>query len=290
MSYIPGAGIKKPMNTLTNPVHPDIKKGPPQFKNSGKHWMVDVGRTLRETHDNVQHYDHAVLAQSRDYNKTRYGQSSHKDVVNKAFRPPLITMEDTMPLSRQPRKLTVPRINPGTSHDGFKSQNNHKNDVQDHINDRVSEAYWDTGYYMPFDVPVDNSVLPDLQSTLPAYSTTAGFNNIIQVDAPVKEIVLKEVSRVVPIETNKQSDIDGQTYTMHDRDLKKVHQKRPNYSIALNKECQYRTRNEEYRPHFREKLQYNRGADSGAVMPKKYIDNLNVKLRPVPVGRAPVGL
>jgi len=282
MSYIPGAGIKKPMNTLTNPIHVDIKKGPPQFRNSGKHWKVDPGRTLRELHTSgtTQHYDHAVLTQSRDYNKTRYGQSSHKDVVNKAFRPPLIRMEDTMPLSRQPRKAVVPRINPGTSHDGFQAQNTHKNNVTDHLTDRISEVVWDTGYYMPIDVPIDNSVLPDLQMKLPCHSKTAGFNTAIQFDAPVQEVTLREEKVTPLLQTYAQSGIDGQTYTMHERDLHKVKQKRPNYSVALNKETFYRERNETNVPHFKTKLQYNQGRTSGGVMPKK-LDWVEHKLKPV---------
>ena len=35
------SGLKKPLNMIENPVYPDIKKGPPRFVWSRKHWNVD---------------------------------------------------------------------------------------------------------------------------------------------------------------------------------------------------------------------------------------------------------
>lgn len=286
MSYIPGAGIKKPLNTMEVPIFPDIKKGPPEFKSAGKHWNVDVGRTLLEL--GPQHLDHAVLAVSRDENKTRYGQSSHRDYVNEAFRPPIITLEDTLPLNRQPRKQVVPRINPGTADaGGFAAKNEKKNDTLDHITDKVSTAYWDSGYYAPefgddnsrrndmeratktfmhstfrdsgyyhpIDVPVDNSVLPDLKRNMPEYSVCAGFETYVTIDAPVQEITLKEKQYTPVIDTRMQSSVDGQTYKLRKHDLEKVKQRRENYSLVLNPEVQYRETNERsYKPHFKEKM------------------------------------
>ena len=121
MSTVLGNGIKKPLNMIENPVYPDIKKGPPRFVWSRKYWQVDPGATMRDTEPITQFIEPAVLAQSRDYNKTVYGQSSHKDIVNAAFRPPLLDYyEDIGPLNRIPAttKAIIPHINPSTAGHG----------------------------------------------------------------------------------------------------------------------------------------------------------------------------
>src|SRR5271154_1968142 len=100
--------LKKPLNALDNPVYPDIRSTGPRFYDSGKHWTVDVGKTMSQVEFQPGYLDYALLAQERDYNQRIYGKSSNKDVVNKAFRPPLITLEDTLPLNRIPRGAVVP--------------------------------------------------------------------------------------------------------------------------------------------------------------------------------------
>lgn len=172
-AYIPGAGLRKPLNQMENPIYPDIKQGPPRFQNSGKHWVVDVGQTLKDTEDMPNINDHSVLYQSRDYNKTVYGQSSHKDVVNLEFRPPLIDQDDLLPLSRIPRKRVVPRINPKGP---YEVQNNTPSEVEKHLTDKVKEGHYHPTFYCPRDAPIDNSILPDLESKLPKTSIGAGFN------------------------------------------------------------------------------------------------------------------
>lgn len=195
MAYIPGAGIKKPLNMLEGPVYPDIKKAPPRFQWSGKNWKVDTS-VLRDTEQMTQFYEPAVLVQPRDYNKTRYGQSSHRDVVNAEFRPPLLDpIEDFVPLSRLPRKPVVPNINPSSAgHDGgtstYTARNQRINGVESFLTDRVKGGLWRPTFYAPIEVPVDNSVLPDLEMKLPSVSVSAGMNTPVQIDAPLPRVTL----------------------------------------------------------------------------------------------------
>lgn len=194
-----GVGIlKKPLNQLTNPIYNDIRKGAPQFKWSGKSWKVDTGKTMLETEHTPFVYDYGVLIQSRDYNKqTSYGRSSHKDVVNENFRPPLITLEDVLPLSRLPHPLAYVRLNPGTatSHGGFGSaiqdnqsfNTNYKGKLLG--NDKVTQVGIRPTFYCPLDMPADNSVLPDLEMKLPAVSVSSGFNGPA-FDAPTRPVEL----------------------------------------------------------------------------------------------------
>lgn len=193
MSYIPGAGLKKPLNMVEGPVYPDIKKAPPRFVNSGKYWRVDEGRTLRDLESERQFYENAVLVQSRDYNKTRYGQHSHKSVVNKAFRPPLLTQEDTLPLSRLPRKIVVPRINPGTadsSTPGFTSKNGRVTEIGHYLTDRVKKGEIRPTFFCPIDMPDDNSVLPDLEMKIPMIPLDPRMNTPMRIDAAQREVHL----------------------------------------------------------------------------------------------------
>lgn len=176
-------GLKKPRNTIVNPIKPDIKKGPPRFVWSRKHWQVDVGATLRDAEPYTQFIEDAVLAQSRDYNKTVYGQSSHKDIVNAEFRPPLTNYyEDRGPLNRVPTKIhaIVPRANPGTAgHDGgtsgYTAKNQRPNNIESALTDRVSTGETRPTFYAPIAGPTDNSVLPDLEMKLPSVSVNAGW-------------------------------------------------------------------------------------------------------------------
>ena len=195
MSYIPGAGMKKPLNMLEGPITPKIYKAMPEFKWSGKHWTVG-SNVMRDTEHITQFYDSAILAQPRDYNKTVYGQSSHKTIVNSEFRPPLIDpIEDIYPLTRIPA-TTRPieaRINPGTAdHDGtagYTAKNENTHNVDRHITDLVSSVGWRPSFYCPLSMPEDNSVLPDLELTLPSVSASAGFN-YPSFDAPHPDITL----------------------------------------------------------------------------------------------------
>lgn len=180
-------GFKKPLNMLENPIYPDIRKGPPRFVWSRKNWKVDVGDTLKELGSDPQHsLNDAVLVQSRDYNRFRYGISSHKDVVNKEFRPPLVTEEDLYSLTRVRRPAVVPRINPGTAEaGGYQAMNNHISEIDGYLTDRVQEGILRPGYYCPISMPDDNSILPDLNNKNPTISSNAGFNPSVNIDGLV---------------------------------------------------------------------------------------------------------
>lgn len=178
MSNYANMGLKKPLNVLENPIQPEIKKGPPRFVWSRKHWTVDTGATIRDTEDNVQLIENAVLVQARDYNTTRYGQSSHRDYVNLEFRPPLRTLEDSVPLSRLPREITVPRINPGSDDGGYKGFNPQISEVSGYLTERVKNETWRPTFYAPtLAKPQDNSVLPDLKFKIPPGPLESGYDN-----------------------------------------------------------------------------------------------------------------
>ncbi len=186
-------GKKKPLNMLENPIYPDIKKGPPKFVWSKKHWNVDVGATMRDTQPQTQFIENAVLAQSRDYNQNVYGRSSHRDIVNAEFRPPLTNhYEDEMSLNRLPVKLQaiIPHINPGTAgHDGgtngYSARNQRAWDVEGSLTDRIKDVGSSRPtFYCPMDAPIDNSVLPDLETKMPPISVNAGWNFPTQMVAP----------------------------------------------------------------------------------------------------------
>lgn len=207
-----GNGLKKPSNSLENPIYPDIKKGPPRFQWSRKHWEVDPGAVMRDTEPYTHFYSDSILAQSRDYNKTVYGQSSHKDVVNANFRPPLISYyEDIGPLTRVPATIhaIIPHINPGTAdHGGYATKNERNSDITSFLSDRVSGGQWRPTFYAPIEVPEDNSVLPDLEAKLPSISAHAGWEmKSYSEPAPAQRVELGEETLSTPIFTRQTTDI-----------------------------------------------------------------------------------
>ena len=221
MAYYFGQGSKKPLNVIEGPMYPDIKKQGPRFVDAGKHWQVDVGATLRDTEHVDQFLGNAVLFQSRDYNQTIYGQSSHRDVVNKNFRPPLLTQEDVLPLSRLPRLLVVPRINPGTadtSLKGYTAQNDRPSGISGHLSDRVKTGDARPTFFCPLSMPEDNAILPDLAAVLPEYSASAGMNTPVTIDAPMQTPVLAHEQFTVLIDAGAQIpvNIDGTVVRPHD--------------------------------------------------------------------------
>jgi hypothetical protein len=166
---------------ISNPTAPDIRKAPPRFIWTKKHWTVDPGRTMQQVEHIPQLQEAAVLYQSYDYNSQHaYGKRPTYDVVvNKEFRPPLIEQEDIMPLSRIPRPVIIPHINPGGAHpsgnNSFADQNIDLQDVGRFLTNRVKEGQIEPTFFCPIDVPVDNSILPDLHTNMPSYSAGAGF-------------------------------------------------------------------------------------------------------------------
>lgn len=105
-------GVRKIVNTGDNPIAPDITRGALRFVDSRRHWNVDVGRAMYEAQLYPMFVDGVVPYESRDRNITRYGTSSHKDVVNKYVRLPTIAPTDLLPLTRTPYGTTPWRINP----------------------------------------------------------------------------------------------------------------------------------------------------------------------------------
>lgn len=181
------------------PIYPDIKKAPIQFKNSGKHWTVDVGQTLLDTEANTQIIEDAVLAVSYRDNIDRYGQSSYQEKIA-VFRPPLQNYyEDFGPLNRLPTKIhaITPYMTPGTAFDDnstFSAMNNDVQEVHRYITDKITTPAWRNTYFMPMETLPDTSVLPDLVTTLPTRSVSAGVNTVAHIDAPANHGNLTEKS------------------------------------------------------------------------------------------------
>jgi len=170
--------MKKPLNQLQNPVLPNIKRAPPRFYNAGKGWDVDVGETIKSLQGDIQHtLGDSVLAQSKTYSQHAYGVSSHKDVVNKAFRPPLLRQEDLLPLNRLPRHEVFGRINPNGSY--YKAFNISKTDIEKHITDKINsgQLYLYSTKGCPIDFPKDH-ILPDLKLKREYSSVNAGMRGI----------------------------------------------------------------------------------------------------------------
>lgn len=236
-------GLKKPLNMLEGPIYADIRRGPPRFVNSGKAWNVDVGRTMIETSHIPQFYaEPNVLVQSRDYNSQHaYGKSSFKDVINDHYRPPLITMEDNMPMTRIPRPIVVPNINPGTAHESgtnaFSAQNSTPSGIDSKLTDRIKTKEWMPTFYAPLDMPQDNAILPDLEVKVPSYSASAGFV-FPQTFAPPPQEVKSDFQKLEPIldsGTTTQLVFD---YPSSLQDLE-LETKMPNVSVTSGKEYPY---------------------------------------------------
>lgn len=182
MAYIPGAGLKRPLNMLETPVYPDIKRELPRFKWTGKrNWKVDTGTVMKEVENIPQLQEAAILYQSYDYGRQHaYGHyPSYNDFVNKEFRPPLLDQDDIFPLSRIPRPVVVPTLNPGGAHPSgnsvFADQNMNLPGIEKYLTDRVKRGEARPTFYAPLELPIDNSILPDLELKLPAISASAGY-------------------------------------------------------------------------------------------------------------------
>lgn len=178
-------GKKKPLNMLEAPVYPDIRMGPPQVRSAGKHWKVDVGRTQLELGDMPHVLGDAILAVSKDYPTTSVGQYSHKDVVNKNFRPPLIDQWSILrPLNRQPIESVVPRINPDATR--WASRNERPSDVSHVLTDLIKTGQLDVGIKMPFGSGVADIPLPDLETIMP--KTNVGQNSRTRMFTSIGEM------------------------------------------------------------------------------------------------------
>jgi hypothetical protein len=158
--------IKKPLNNLENPIYPDIKsRNGLRFVWSKKNWKA-TEEAVRELEDDTQRYEHAVLFQSRDYANQIYGvHSGRTQVVNKSFRPPLLTFEDNIALSRQPRKYVVPRINPGTGENlVYNTQIAQQDEIGGYITDRVKKGEIRPTFFAPIEF-APTQITPTFQIT-----------------------------------------------------------------------------------------------------------------------------
>ncbi len=202
--------MKKPLNMLQQPMYPNYKKAPPRWRNAGKHWMVDEGKLLSETAEMPIVTEYAILAQSRDYNQTVYGKSSHKSVVNENFRPPIVdTYLDEKPLNRVPVKINAiyPRINPGAA-GVFEAQNNQViPNINKYLSDQIKKG--DMSHYpnmsIPFEIPIDNSILPDLEMKMPRVCTHAGYQSRFTKEPTIQNITLDHMKYSTPMTPGHQA-------------------------------------------------------------------------------------
>jgi len=198
---MPGAGLKKALNTMEGPIQPDIRQAPPRFVNAGKHWTVDTGQTILDLHDHAQTWDSAVLVESRAHNMQQYGISTHRDYVNNAFRPPLLRQEDVyFALSRQPRDPTTPHMNPGTDgvNTGFLAQTSTPNNIEKHIQSKVAHGYLRPTYDCPeMSTPITDSSAPERRLNRPTTSATTNkgspYENMVPVQntTPIADLYRK---------------------------------------------------------------------------------------------------
>lgn len=200
-------GAKKPLNLLENPVPPCITKGPSPFARwSGVNFKAAPEDILLQSRCNPNFSEALVLNESRDANQTRYGQSSYRSYVNKEFRPPIIPWECQHPWSRMPRRETTVRVNPTAADNEsgrlFVAQNNNPLNIDKEVSEyKTPGDLVAPTYYHPIDMPVDNSVLPDLEMKLPQVCVTAGVNAPITIDAPTLAPQLEYEKKTVPIQT-----------------------------------------------------------------------------------------
>ena len=205
-SYIPGSGLKKSLNMLQSPIYPEIKKAPPEFKWSKKHWEVDVGKTLMDTETNTQIIEDAVLARSYRDNIDRYGQGSHQEKIV-VFRPPVQnSYQDHQPLNRYPATATAitARINPSTVTDNgttaFLVNNTAMPEISRYITDKITTNQWFSTYYSPMELPPEDYIHPDLELNIPSHSSSAGYNIGVTVNGNHEGIQMsnKTMDRLSP--------------------------------------------------------------------------------------------
>jgi hypothetical protein len=257
----PAYSFKKPLNQLNGPLYPDIRRALPRFVDSKKHWTVDAGATLMEHHNDVQRYENAILVQPYDYNTRIYGQSSHRSVVNEAFRPPLQDRDDFIALSRQPRKEVVPRINPESQ--VYKQQINRQTGIDSYLTDRIQTGVGRATLFYPIDLRPEQDMVPDLELKRPAYSADAKINSPVLLDAPIQEKAIEYEKITPPFESGFSTIVRDQLFVPV-RDLPKktsslpldagflpdyktkidkpdVHllRKTPSHHFDINREAQY---------------------------------------------------
>lgn len=270
---------RKPLNNLENPIYPDIRKDIARFQSAGKHWDVDVGRTILETESFTQFLDGAILTQSRDHQRNTYGVSSDRVIVNAEFRPPLISYyEDIGPLSRVPATIngiTESHINPGTVHSGGTSSFTPMVTKQDHVRgaltDRIKNAQSECQtFYFP--ICTTDVVLPDLELNMPSASADSQQYHPVITDESLEPYVpVRLVDRpIASVTSGVKSNVhitgstDGLVDTAgHTKDMLSV-------SVTSNPEYQYKCDNTPKSANIRSRLQaYRRAQSAFANRPPK---------------------
>lgn len=194
--YIPGQGIKKPLNQLEGPEYPLIKKALPEFVDAKKHWVVDVGTTM--LHDENPFKDQSAIL-ARPWNENEYmsgGKSSHQERISEAFRFPLTNYyEHHGPLNRLPTKIKTIHVdvNPSTISDGgttgFVAQNSHETNYKREILDNnlfVKDLEVDR--FFRIENPDDYDMVADLALKLPSMSVSAGHESQYKTIIPLGAI------------------------------------------------------------------------------------------------------
>ena len=180
--------MKKPMNALENPIAPNIKKGPPRFMNSRKYWTVGeevLNGNNGTIPENMLRAD-AVLVQSRDSSRIKYGISSHRDYINETFRPPIERMEDREPLSRMPRDIVWGRINPEV--EWFEPNNSTLSETDKYFTNRIKDTRVNPEYSMEMGGPVGKPITQHrFRPDIPKHMVVS--RNFARVDTPVLQTV-----------------------------------------------------------------------------------------------------
>ena len=186
--------MKKPLNALENPVPLNIKKGPPRFMNSRKHWTVGeevLNGNNGTIPENMLRAD-AVLVQSRDSSRIKYGVSSHRDYINETFRPPIERMEDREPLSRMPRGIVWGRVNPEVA---FEPNNSTLSEMDKYFTNRIKDTRVNPEFSMEMGGPVGKPITQHrYRPEIPKHMVVS--HNFARVDTPVLQTVQLEKKMV----------------------------------------------------------------------------------------------
>lgn len=183
-SFIPGQGLKKPLNMLENPEIPLIKKSAPTHIQTGKHWVVHENTMMHE--ENPFKLNDAVLVQKWDHNDYRNGKSAYEERIGDAVRFPIENYyEHHGPLNRIPATIHTKfiEVNPSTVSDGgtsgYIAQNGHEQLIDRQIYDDLKfYTSMTAGFHKEFDSPENYDEHADLSMKMPDFSATPGMNTI----------------------------------------------------------------------------------------------------------------
>ena len=113
-------------------------------------------------------------------------------------------------------RTIIPRINPSSAgHDAGTSGYAAKTDpfisVESTLTDRVSTGQSRPTFFCPIDLPEDNSVLPDLELTIPSVSVSSGYNYTYVQDGenPYEEMSLVGNRPTVAVSSGMNNPYQG---------------------------------------------------------------------------------